>query len=237
MDTIQNINNLFHAIGNRLFQPESDDEFRIHQDKLLSSFQNKRAIYEDFLSFVQKLVISILDKDGYKYQVNGRIKNQNSLKEKIARKRWQGKRYDNLDEIEDLVGVRVIFYSTKEIDSFFEELKKEISRELQYLEVKRNSGYSARHMIIKLGNKRLKLAEYQRFRGLKCELQITSAIHHAWAEFEHDIVHKDMAGLEKRDLKKFNSVKEKIVGILENYITKASEEFEEIRKEIYWQVK
>ena len=33
-------------------------------------------------------------------------------------------------------------------------------------------------------------AEYQKYKGLKCEIQILTILFHAWSEVEHDIIYK-----------------------------------------------
>ena len=85
-------------------------------------------------------------------------------------------------------------------------------------------------MAMTLGEKRLELCEYKQFRGLKCEIQITSILRHTWAEIEHDFIYKDIVGLKKSNPEKFAAMREKLAEIMEKHIKLASAEFEELIK-------
>ncbi len=179
-----------------------------------------------------KLIEALLVQGGYKYQLHSRVKDLTRLEEKIKRKQALGKSYKRINDIEDLVGLRIIFYTEKDKTKFVNDLKKEITGLFRLEEKVNGNGYSAVHIIASFGKKRLALAEYKPFAGLKCEIQITSAIHHAWAEVEHDIIYKDINGLEKINSEKYRLAKIKLSEILEKHIKKASIEFEEVINEI-----
>ena len=154
------------------------------------------------------------------------------MEEKIKRKHNLGVKYKRLSEIEDLAGIRIIFYTEIDKEDFLKNLKDELAGQIQLEEIERDSGYMATHAIASLGRKRLKLVEYESFRGLKCEIQITSAIYHAWSELEHDLIYKDINGLEKFYPDKYQLAKEKLKEILEKYIKGAVAEFEDVMEEI-----
>lgn len=211
---------------------DSPEKDTVRREKILLDFKNKRPIYEDFSLVMRKLVEALLIQGGYKYQLSSRVKDPQKLEEKIKRKHNSGTRYKRLSDIEDLAGIRIIFYTETEKDAFIKDLKNEISGQVYVENIERSSGYTATHIIARLGHKRLKLIEYESFRGLKCEIQITSAIHHAWSELEHDLIYKDVNGLEKIDPDRYRMAKEKLGSILEKYIKKAVVEFEEVMREI-----
>lgn len=197
---------------------------------IIDQFKTERPLYEEFSVAVYKLLESILIEGGFKYQMSSRIKELEKLEEKINRKRNEGRVYEQLAEIEDIVGLRIIFYFEAEKKEFLKKLKKEISGDLEVKEQKKKSGYEAIQIIASLGGDRINLAEYKKFKDLKCEIQLTSILHHAWSEIEHDLIYKNIFGI---DDKKQISIYRKIMKkILTNHLKKASNEFDKIFKKI-----
>lgn len=216
-----------------LFTGQTTPEgYAVIQKEILLEYKNKRSLYEEYSLMMQKLTEALLHQGEYKYQLWVRVKDNDRLEEKIRRKHLLGKNYQRLSDIEDLVGIRIIFYTKADEEAFIAHLKRELAGKFNIEEPEKESGYSATHIITSLGRKRLRLAEYKFFKGLKCEIQITSAIYHAWAELEHDIIYKDINGLEKTDPSRHKWAKEKLAEILEKHIKKAAEEFESIKKEL-----
>ncbi|MDA3840629.1 MAG: hypothetical protein PF572_06120 [Patescibacteria group bacterium] len=193
---------------------------------LIDQFKTERPLYEEFSVAVYYLLESILTGDGYKYQMSSRIKELEKLEEKISRKKNEGKLYSHLAEIEDIVGLRIVFYFEAEKKKFLRKIKKEISRDLKVEEQKKKSGYEAIQIIATLGEERINLSEYKKFKDLKCEIQLTSILHHAWAEIEHDLIYKNGFGINNE--KQILRYKKKMKKILTNYIQKASKEFDKI---------
>jgi ppGpp synthetase/RelA/SpoT-type nucleotidyltranferase len=217
---------LVDAVINR----EDTTEESAYIKKILTDYRNKRHIYDDFRDVVHKLIDSLLREKNYKYQIVSRTKMPDRLREKLIRKNKQGIRYRNLDDVEDLVGVRVLFYSEADKERFIKDLKKEVDVIMHIEDRKQDGGYEATHVVVTFGEKRLQLSEYKHFFDLKGEIQITSILRHAWAEIEHDFIYKDIGGLKKRDPEKFTLMKQKLSEILEKHIKQASKEFEEIIK-------
>ncbi len=208
----------------------SVSDFESNQKNILQQYKNKRHQYEEFCAVTHKIIAAFLDENGYKCQIISRTKTLESLQEKIIRKKTQNKIYNSLDDIEDLAGIRIIFYSEVDKDRFLREVNGEISGIINIENRKKRSGYEAIHLIMSFGPKRLKLSEYKKFKGLKSELQVTSIFYHAWSEIEHDFIYKDINNLKQSNPEKFEKTKEKLLEILEKYIKKASSEFEDVIK-------
>src|SRR3989344_4450156 len=213
-----------------IMQREDTTEEGLYIKKILTEYRNKRPLYEEFCAAVYKLLDALLQENRYKYQIVSRTKTPERLREKLIRKNAEGIRYKSLSEIEDLAGVRVLFYSEADKERFLRELKKEVDGTMQIQDKKQKSGYEATHIIMTFGEKRLELSEYKHFYNLKSEIQVTSILRHTWAEIEHDFIYKDVSGLKKRDPKKFAIVEQKLGEILEKHIKQASFEFEDIIK-------
>ncbi len=200
--------------------------------KLLEQFQDQRQLYEDFCQVIYKLLTGLLQDRGYKYHISYRVKELGALREKLAKKEAEGKIFDNLKEVEDLAGVRIIFYLESERDRFVKDVFEEISGELRLEENRKDTGYEAIHITAGLGQRRLQLSEYRRFEGMKCEVQLTSALKHAWAEIEHDIFYKEEAEIRRSHPKQFEKLRKRMTRIMRKHIQKASSEFERIMAQV-----
>lgn len=198
-------------------------------DKLLKEYNAKRELYRDFSLTVKSILERLLV--DFKFQViTAREKNPSRLHEKIIRKaKEKGNAYKSLDEIEDLAGVRVVFYLESQKQIFLDILKKEIGENnLSFEERYKAGGYRATHCIFSLDASRSILPEYKKFKGLKCEIQITSALYHVWSEIEHDIIYKpgeDKKSLDELGLKELKGSFEKT---MIEHIQVASHQFENL---------
>jgi len=123
--------------------------------------------------------------------ISHRVKALDSVIEKVSRKE-----YSSIDEITDVLGVRVITFVESDIakvnkiisDAFrvHADQSGDKSEELAYNQV----GYRSVHHICDLGETRLALPECAPFKGLKFEVQVRTVLQHAWAEIEHDRSYK-----------------------------------------------
>lgn len=124
--------------------------------------------------------------------IERRTKKRASFEEKLRRLE---KDVTALNQVTDLVGVRIIFYSPKDIDTAalllaadFKVIEDELHG-MADLGVA-TFGYSSRHLIVELGDHRCALAEWQKFAGLYAEIQLTSVLQHAWASRSHKFDYK-----------------------------------------------
>jgi ppGpp synthetase/RelA/SpoT-type nucleotidyltranferase len=199
-------------------------------EEIINEFQQKKPLYEEFMLAMQKLLESMLINSGYKYQIYYRIKEAEKLKEKIIRKSKEGKVYEKMEDIEDLAGIRIIFYFESDKTRFIKEIKKEITGNLKTEERQKETGYIATHIIASFGDKRLDLSEYKKFKDLKCEIQLTTIMHHAWSEIEHHLFYKNKFNTRKKTPMSLHHITMK--KILTEHIKKANEEFNRIYRKI-----
>ncbi|MFK2904284.1 GTP pyrophosphokinase [Dyella ginsengisoli] len=131
----------------------------------------------------------MLDAEGIPYvSVQGRCKELGSFKEKIQRKRYK----DPKREITDLAGLRIITLVESDIqrvesvlrDAF--DVNDENSGDKSIALGDDKFGYRSVHFVCGLGGRRESLPEHGRFKGLLFEIQVRTALQHAWAEIEHD---------------------------------------------------
>jgi ppGpp synthetase/RelA/SpoT-type nucleotidyltranferase len=154
------------------------------------------------------------------------------IKRKNNKKKKEKKIYKSLSDIGDLAGIRIVFYLESEKEKFITDLQKEIPNIVSIEEFKKTNGYRAKHVVVKLGVKRLKLSEYKKFKGLRCEIQLLSIFNHVWAELEHDWLYKNMHGLKSKNPGRYKILRIQMENIFKKYVKKLTSRFESIAKQI-----
>lgn len=102
----------------------------------------------------------------------------------------------------DLAGARLIFYTNNDVDRFVAsplirenfEIEEDSTRIHQPTPENEESRYRAIHYTVRLHEDRLRLPEYAKFMGLRCEIQVQTILNHAWSETSHDIIYKNKLG-------------------------------------------
>ena len=172
----------------------------------ISGYQNKKDEFTKAKDIARSLVESIvLDLDIELHLVTARVKDSNSLKEKLIRKSYVNPE----EELVDLIGVRVITYYEEEVDLVTARLTEELeidragSVDRRQLLGLRDFGYRSVHLIAKLKGTRMRSPEYAYLRDKCFEIQVRSILEHAWAEIEHEIVYKSGVQYPDQDLRLF----------------------------------
>jgi putative GTP pyrophosphokinase len=168
---------------------KTPDEFNTGIDKVLAEFEAKEDILVAFCARTKSLIEASLQDANIRYQsVQTRVKTKKKLCEKYLD---PTKNYEQLDDITDLAGLRVITYYEDEIDQVARVIEREFDVDRKNSVDKRQSepdrfGYNALNYVCKHLPKRTSDVEYKKFSGVCCEIQITSILRHAWAEIEHE---------------------------------------------------
>lgn len=195
------------------------------QKRILGEYDNQRDHYNECLEYVRTLIKKFLDDEDIQYhEINGRIKERDSLKNKIISK----DKYVDLSEITDICGIRIITYFSDDVDKIATLLSKEFQLDEENSIDKRKSkdptkfGYVSLHYILQLDKIRSNLPENKKFRNLKFEVQIRTILQHAWAEIEHDFGYKSEKDVPEKIRRRFSR--------LASLIELADDEFLEIKK-------
>lgn len=190
---------------------------------IISAYHEKALVYHDFIAAMRNILVSLLDDGGFKYQISHRLKSVDSIREKVRRNAALGVRYRRLADVEDLAGIRIVFLLESEKLRFQSALLGELTRDrLSLEEHHKASGYRATHVLARLGRKRIALREYRRFAGLKCEIQLTSALYHAWSEIEHDILYKRTGGAGRLAPAVVQRIQQQMADALRDHLEKAA---------------
>jgi ppGpp synthetase/RelA/SpoT-type nucleotidyltranferase len=140
------------------------------------------------------------------------------------------------EEIKDLAGVRLIFYTNTEVERFLNSRLIPENFEVQWDQTRihhptdenANQRYQAIHYTVTLNDMRTGLAEYAKFKGLRCEIQIQTILIHAWAETSHDITYKrpEHQGFGQRAME---SIEARLNKIMDDYLLPAGYEFQKVQ--------
>ena len=119
------------------------------------------------------------------HAIEVRTKTVDSFLEKLAR---PGKSYaEPLNQITDLVGLRIILYYPSDVDEVCSIWREQFSVDESSSVDKRAElasdqfGYSSVHLVCRLSESRRALAEWSPFASTCCEVQVRTVLQHAWA--------------------------------------------------------
>lgn len=138
----------------------------------------------------------------------------------------------------DLAGVRIIFYTNNDVEKF---LNSPLIRENFEIDegstkihhpIPENEGarYRGIHYTVRLREDRIRLPEYARFAGLRCEIQVQTILNHAWSETSHDIVYKNMLG-DGYGRRAMEGITRRFERIMDKYLIPAGYEIQKAQQE------
>jgi ppGpp synthetase/RelA/SpoT-type nucleotidyltranferase len=186
-----------------------------HGNTILEEFRENRPVFAKMLSIVRDtLRKSIQDNHIYINAVEARIKEESSLAGKLDRK---GEKYKSLDDITDILGVRVITFYSDEVDKIaaLAEQLFEVdwvnSIDKRKMHELHSFGYNSLHYICRLPEKIYKDPECPQLNQFRFELQMRSALQHVWATLDHDTGYKTGVEVPREYLRNLN----RLAGMLE----------------------
>ena len=182
-------------------------------DEAVEWYTTNRSKYKSLSSKVSAIIKEVLESKNIEfYTISSRTKKIDSFKEKIKRKS-----YNDVNEIKDFSGIRIITYVESEADKVADIINDifeindaesiDKSKELGVDKV----GYRSIHYIAKFTSDRIKLAEFKQFSGFEFEIQVRTILEHAWAEIEHDRNYKYSGVLPDKIQRRFSI----LAGVLE----------------------
>ncbi len=195
-----------------------------------------REVYSALATTIAAILAAAIGaEDVYRLQqVKARAKQPASLLKKLE-ERHIAATATLENDIKDLAGCRIIFYTNGDVTRFINS--GIIEQNFEVLEVKiyhpgravedAAQPYVANHYIVKLRPERIALPEYARFAGMRCEIQIHTILNHAWAEMAHDTIYHAPA-LGDFGGKAFDGIKSRMQKVARKYLLPAGYEFQKI---------
>jgi ppGpp synthetase/RelA/SpoT-type nucleotidyltranferase len=170
------------------------------------------------------------------WEIQKRAKSLKSLRDKLLTRGLL--EHSNIEnEIKDLAGCRLIFYSNDDVDRFLRSgivranFDVDWDRSIIHQPVEETQDaaklYRADHYLVSLKADRAKLPEYSRFSTLKCEIQVQTILNHAWSETGHDVIYKPpkLVGF---GTKQHAEIKDRMTRIMKQYLLPAGYEFQKV---------
>jgi putative GTP pyrophosphokinase len=191
------------------------------KQELLEAYVSRHATFEALGRALHARLQAVLEAGGVKAEVSHRVKSPGSLAGKLAR---PDKIYERLEDITDLVGLRVITFfedSTEQVGRLIEEhfrFDTDRSEDKKLRQGVHSFGYRSLHYIC---HPPRELLEHHADWDWPFEIQIRTILQHAWAEIEHDLGYKSPESVPPHIQRRFS----RLAGLLEI----ADNEFLELR--------
>lgn len=182
-----------------------------HGEDLLRQYRNLRPTLDRLSQHAYDLLSHALREQGiYVTAIEHRVKTEKSLTGKLELK---GAKYKTIDDITDLVGIRVITFYSDEVDKVAAIAKRVFDidwnesvdkRKLHELDA---FGYNSLHYICRLkATDAIDTTKNPRF-----ELQMRTALQHVWSTIVHDTGYKGEVKIPREYLRQFS----RLAGMME----------------------
>lgn len=178
--------------------------------ELLAAYRADHSSYVTLREDALRLIEGLIEGAGIKiHHLTSRLKTPGSLREKMRRKPG---RYQQLSDVTDLVGVRIITYFEQDVAAVARALEAvfdidwDNSVDKSKFHDPDRFGYMGVHYVM-----RFESLEYQGGLSPRFEVQIRSILQHAWAEIEHDLGYKSRAAVPREVQRRFY----RLAGLLE----------------------
>ena len=200
----------------------------MHCEMILDEYRERQPIYKKIKEVVIAQLQRTLKENGMVVTgIEGRVKTEKSLAGKLELK---GNKYHTIDDITDIVGVRIITFFSDEVDKIAALVEKLFDIDWhnsvdkrKMLEIDR-FGYMSLHYICRIPAALYSDAEHPEMNQIRFEVQMRTALQHVWANMQHDTGYKSEVEIPIEHQRSLN----RLAGILEL----ADEQFSRIRKEI-----
>ena len=189
----------------------------LHGESLIQQYRELLPTLKQLAQEANKQLRQALEeKDIYVTAIEYRIKSENSL---IGKLELKGAKYKSIEDVTDLVGLRVITFYTDEVNKVAAIAKRVFDIDWQESVDKRklhqldSFGYNSLHYICRL-----------KTGGPRFELQMRTALQHVWSTIEHDTGYKANVKILDEHRRQFS----RLAGMLELI----DDEFSRLRNEI-----
>lgn len=194
-----------------------------------------RAEYAALADVVASILKAAVAAHPFRLQlIQARAKDPVSLRQKLE-ERGQLGTTALAQDIKDLAGCRLIFYSNADVSRFQQSGILTENFDVDWDRTKIHypvpgvgdpkSLFISDNIVVRLKQDRTKLPEYARFAGLACEVQVQTTLNHTWSEMVHDILYKKpkLVGFGGR---LFEAIEQRFESIMKTYLLPAGYEFQ-----------
>lgn len=195
-----------------------------------------RQLYEEFAKFVATFFSEALAKRGEirLQHVQHRAKGVQSLRDKVIKEKVAPGDQGIETKIKDLAGCRLVFYTNTDAGRFRQSGVINELFEIDWDKTKfhhpideSSKQFRSENIVVRLKEPLLSKPEFGKFKGLACEVQVQTALNHAWSEMEHDVYKKPV--LKGFGAARMRSIEDRMQKIMRDYLLPAGYEFQKIR--------
>ncbi len=165
-----------------------------HTEELLKQYDEQLPIYEQMEKLAYDCLRHTLRKQGiYVTSIEHRIKERKSLQGKLELK---GSKYATINDVTDIVGLRVITFYSDDVDKVAAIVKRtfdidwEKSVDKRKLHQMDSFGYNSLHYICNLPKTVIDDPEMPALNTIRFEIQMRTTLQHVWSTIEHDTGYK-----------------------------------------------
>jgi ppGpp synthetase/RelA/SpoT-type nucleotidyltranferase len=200
----------------------------LHTEMLLDEYHENLPIFKKMETVVMNRLRACLEeKKIYVAGLESRIKTEKSLSGKLELK---GQKYSTLEDITDILGVRIITFYSDEVDLISALVEKLFDIDWDNSVDKRKMletdrfGYLSLHYVCRIPASMCTDPAMPQLNQLRFELQMRSTLQHVWANMYHDLGYKTEVEIPVE----YQRSMSRLAGLLEL----VDEQFIQIRKEI-----
>lgn len=201
-----------------------------------------RALYAELCDVVAELLDrAIQNAQGFRLQqIQSRAKDPISLRARL--KQAGAIESEEIETVrKDLAGCRIVFYTNNDVNRFATSGLLGDLFEIDWDRSKFHQPgpgaedaeklFQSYNYVVRLKDDRTTLVEYDRFKGLWCEVQVQTTLNHAWAEMAHDIIYKrpEIKGFGDRD---FAMIERRLGEVMRNHLLPAGYVFQKIASDV-----
>ena len=197
-------------------------------DLILSQYKEYLTVYTEMGRVLLEKISGMLADAGLVVaSVEQRVKTEESLTGKLALK---GYKYQDIFDITDILGLRVITYYVDDVDKMASLLENCFEIDWENSIDKRKAheidrfGYLSLHYICRVPESLYKNEEHPEVNRIRFEVQIRTILQHAWANINHDTGYKSGFEVPQRYMRQLS----RLAGMLEL----VDDEFSRIRAEL-----
>ena len=206
----------------------NETTFDPHVQELLTQYHQLLPVYEQMGDLVPGMLRNFFAEAGIIVaSVEHRIKTEKSLTGKLQLK---GQKYHHINDVTDLVGIRVITFYNDDVGKVTSVLERLFVVDWENSIDKRKAleidsfGYLSLHYICSIPTGTYTDPKYPEMNEIRFEVQMRTVLQHAWANMNHDTGYKSGVEVPRRYLRNLS----RLAGMLEL----VDEQFSQIRSEL-----
>lgn len=197
-------------------------------------------LYQNLVDTVQAILKSALAQQNnlHVFLITGRAKAPASLLKKLQ-DRGIAPTQPIETLIKDFAGCRVIFMTNSEMESFhqigllrdhFNIIDANIHHPVPGTKTE-DQLFDSNNFLVELKPEKLAQEEFQKFTGMRCEIQVQTLLNHAWAEMGHDTIYKKPKLKGGLGHKAFERIQERMNEVMREHLIPAGHDFDKIARD------